>query len=118
MCLRCRPAGSTGVSRLSRVVEVAHRDDGAHHHGCGYFFAAPRGPSSFNTLSARPRRGGTNASISTWSQGGENAPHPFARFDGRISPRVRCCSVSISIIGTLYLGLAVNWLTAAPARWR
>lgn len=34
--------------------------------------------------------------------------------DGRISPRAALLfSVGISIIGTLYLGLAVNWLTAA-----
>jgi len=34
--------------------------------------------------------------------------------DGRISPRAALIfSVAISILGTLYLGLAVNWLTAA-----
>ncbi|HEY4641955.1 MAG TPA: heme o synthase, partial [Thermoanaerobaculia bacterium] len=34
--------------------------------------------------------------------------------DGRIAPRAALIfSISISIIGTLYLGLAVNWLTAA-----
>jgi protoheme IX farnesyltransferase len=34
--------------------------------------------------------------------------------DGRISPRAALLfSVTISILGTLYLGLAVNWLTAA-----
>ena len=34
--------------------------------------------------------------------------------DGRISPRAALVfSVAISIIGTVYLGLAVNWLTAA-----
>jgi len=34
--------------------------------------------------------------------------------DGRISPRAALLfSVAISVIGTIYLGLAVNWLTAA-----
>ncbi|MEA2235536.1 MAG: heme o synthase [Thermoanaerobaculia bacterium] len=116
-----RPAGSTRFVRdylelsKSRIVMMVLITTAA-----GYFFAAPRADWSLllNTLLGTALvAAGTNA-LNQYAEREHDAKMRRTRLrplpDGRITPRAALLfSVSISIIGTLYLGLAVNWLTAA-----
>jgi protoheme IX farnesyltransferase len=116
-----RPAGSPSIVRdylelsKSRIVLMVLITTAA-----GYFFAAPRVDWSLllNTLLGTALvAAGTNA-LNQYVEREYDAKMRRTRLrplpDGRIAPRAALLfSVSISIIGTLYLGLAVNWLTAA-----
>lgn len=116
-----RPAGSASVVRdylelsKSRIVMMVLITTAA-----GYFFAAPRVDWTLliNALVGTALvAAGTNA-LNQYVEREHDAKMRRTRLrplpDGRITPRAALLfSVSISIIGTVYLGLAVNWLTAA-----
>ncbi|HEV7487354.1 MAG TPA: heme o synthase [Thermoanaerobaculia bacterium] len=86
----------------------------------GYFFGAQRVDwlLLLNTLLGTALvAAGTNA-LNQYIERDHDAKMRRTRLrplpDGRIAPRAALVfSVAISILGTLYLGLAVNWLTAA-----
>jgi protoheme IX farnesyltransferase len=116
-----RPAGSTNAIRdylelsKSRIVMMVLITAAA-----GYFFAAPhiQWPLLINMLLGTGLvAAGTNA-LNQYVEREHDAKMRRTRLrplpDGRITPNAALVfSVSISIIGTLYLGLTVNWLTAA-----
>ena len=116
-----RPAGFASVSRdylelsKSRIVMMVLITTAA-----GYFFAAPRVDWALliNTLVGTALvAAGTNA-LNQYVEREPDAKMRRTRLrplpDGRISPRAALLfSVAIALIGTVYLGLAVNWLTAA-----
>ena len=116
-----RPAGMANVWRdylqlsKSRIVMMVLITTAA-----GYFFAAPRVDWALliNTLIGTALvAAGTNA-LNQYVERDHDAKMRRTRLrplpDGRISPRAALVfSVAISIAGTIYLGLAVNWLTAA-----
>ena len=116
-----RPAGFANVTRdylelsKSRIVMMVLITTAA-----GYFFAAQHVDwlLLLNTLLGTALvAAGTNA-LNQYVERDYDAKMRRTRLrplpDGRISPRAALLfSVGISIIGTLYLGLAVNWLTAA-----
>jgi protoheme IX farnesyltransferase len=116
-----RPAGFANVARdylelsKSRIVMMVLITTAA-----GYFFGAQRVDWMLllNTLLGTALvAAGTNA-LNQYVERDHDAKMRRTRLrplpDGRISPRAALLfSVGISIIGTLYLGLAVNWLTAA-----
>jgi protoheme IX farnesyltransferase len=115
-----RPAGSN-VTRdylelsKSRIVMMVLITTAA-----GYFFAAQHVDwlLLLNTLLGTALvAAGTNA-LNQYVERDHDAKMRRTRLrplpDGRISPRAALFfSVGVSILGTLYLGLAVNWLTAA-----
>ncbi|HXH94988.1 MAG TPA: heme o synthase [Thermoanaerobaculia bacterium] len=115
-----RPAGFASMTRdylelsKSRIVMMVLITTAA-----GYFFAAPRVDWALllNALVGTALvAAGTNA-LNQYVEREHDAKMRRTRLrplpDGRISPRAALFfSVSISIIGTLYLGVAVNWLTA------
>ncbi|MEA2163565.1 MAG: heme o synthase [Thermoanaerobaculia bacterium] len=86
----------------------------------GYFFAAPHVDWLLLVnmlLGTGLVAAGTNA-LNQYVERDHDAKMRRTRLrplpDGRITPRAALAfSISISIIGTVYLGLAVNWLTAA-----
>jgi protoheme IX farnesyltransferase len=116
-----RPARSTSAVRdylelsKSRIVMMVLITAAA-----GYFFAAPQvqWPLLINMLLGTGLvAAGTNA-LNQYVEREHDAKMRRTRLrplpDGRITPRAALLfSVSISIIGTLYLGITVNWLTAA-----
>jgi protoheme IX farnesyltransferase len=116
-----RPAGVGSVTRdylalsKSRIVMMVLITTAS-----GYFFAAPRVDWMLllNTLLGTALvAAGTNA-LNQYIERDHDAKMRRTRLrplpDGRIAPRAALVfSVGISILGTLYLGLAVNWLTAA-----
>jgi len=116
-----RPAGSSHVVRdylqlsKSRIVMMVLITTAA-----GYLFAARNVDWALllNTLIGTGLvAAGTNA-LNQYVERDHDAKMRRTRLrplpDGRISPRAALVfSVAISIIGTVYLGLAVNWLTAA-----
>jgi len=116
-----RPAGFANVMRdylelsKSRIVMMVLITTAA-----GYFFAAQHVDwlLLLNTLLGTALvAAGTNA-LNQYVERDHDAKMRRTRLrplpDGRISPRAALLfSGGISIIGTLYLGLAVNWLTAA-----
>jgi protoheme IX farnesyltransferase len=116
-----RPAGFANVTRdylelsKSRIVMMVLITTAA-----GYFFGAQHVDwlLLLNTLLGTALvAAGTNA-LNQYAERDHDAKMRRTRLrplpDGRISPRAALFfSVAISIIGTLYLGLAVNWLTAA-----
>jgi protoheme IX farnesyltransferase len=116
-----RPAGFASVSRdylelsKSRIVMMVLITTAA-----GYLFAAPRVDWALliNTLVGTALvAAGTNA-LNQYVEREYDGKMRRTRLrplpDGRISPRAALLfSVAISVIGTAYLGLAVNWLTAA-----
>ena len=116
-----RPVGFASMTRdylelsKSRIVMMVLITTAA-----GYFFAAPRVDWALllNALVGTALvAAGTNA-LNQYVEREHDAKMRRTRLrplpDGRITPRAALFfSISISIIGTLYLGLAVNWLTAA-----
>jgi protoheme IX farnesyltransferase len=116
-----RPAGFAEVARdylelsKSRIVMMVLITTAA-----GYLFAAPHvyWMLLLNTLLGTALvAAGTNA-LNQYVERDHDAKMRRTRLrplpDGRIAPRAALLfSVAISIAGTLYLGLAVNWLTAA-----
>jgi protoheme IX farnesyltransferase len=116
-----RPAGFANVTRdylelsKSRIVMMVLITTAA-----GYFFAAAHVDWMLllNTLIGTALvAAGTNA-LNQYIERDHDAKMRRTRLrplpDGRISPRAALFfSAGISFIGTLYLGLAVNWLTAA-----
>jgi protoheme IX farnesyltransferase len=116
-----RPAGFASMTRdylelsKSRIVMMVLITTAA-----GYFFAAPRVDWALllNALIGTALvAAGTNA-LNQVVEREHDAKMRRTRLrplpDGRITPRAALLfSISISMIGTLYLGLAVNWLTAA-----
>ncbi len=116
-----RPAGMANVWRdylqlsKSRIVMMVLITTAA-----GYFFAAPRVDWALllNALIGTALvAAGTNA-LNQYVERDHDAKMRRTRLrplpDGRISPRAALLfSVAISMAGTVYLGLAVNWLTAA-----
>jgi len=116
-----RPAGFSSVMRdylalsKSRIVMMVLITTAA-----GYFFGAQRVDWMLllNTLLGTALvAAGTNA-LNQYIERDHDAKMRRTRLrplpDGRIAPRAALVfSVAISILGTLYLGLAVNWLTAA-----
>lgn len=116
-----RPAGIAGVTRdylelsKSRIVMMVLITTAA-----GYFFGAQHVDWMLllNTLAGTALvAAGTNA-LNQYVERDHDAKMRRTRLrplpDGRISPRTALLfSAGISFIGTLYLGLAVNWLTAA-----
>jgi protoheme IX farnesyltransferase len=116
-----RPAGFASVIRdylelsKSRIVMMVLITTAA-----GYFFGAQHVDwiRLLNTLVGTALvAAGTNA-LNQYSERGHDAKMRRTRLrplpDGRITPRAALLfAVAISLIGTLYLGLAVNWLTAA-----
>jgi protoheme IX farnesyltransferase len=116
-----RPAGVASVSRdylelsKSRIVMMVLITTAA-----GYLFAAHHIDWALlvNTLVGTALvAAGTNA-LNQYVERDHDAKMRRTRLrplpDGRISPRAALLfSVAISLIGTVYLGLAVNWLTAA-----
>jgi len=116
-----RPAGFGSVTRdylalsKSRIVMMVLITTAA-----GYFFGAQHVDwlLLLNTLLGTALvAAGTNA-LNQYIERDHDAKMRRTRLrplpDGRISPRAALVfSVAISILGTLYLGLAVNWLTAA-----
>ena len=115
-----RPVGFGSVTRdylelsKSRIVMMVLITTAA-----GYFFAAPHVDWTllFNALIGTALvAAGTNA-LNQYVEREHDAKMRRTRLrplpDGRITPRAALLfSISISIIGTVYLGLAVNWLTA------
>ncbi len=116
-----RPVGFASMTRdylelsKSRIVMMVLITTAA-----GYFFAAPRVDWALllNALVGTALvAAGTNA-LNQYVEREHDAKMRRTRLrplpDGRITPRAALFfSISISIIGTVYLGLAVNWLTAA-----
>ena len=116
-----RPVGFASITRdylelsKSRIVMMVLITTAA-----GYFFAAPRVDWALllNALIGTALvAAGTNA-LNQYVEREHDAKMRRTRLrplpDGRITPRAALLfSISISIIGTVYLGLAVNWLTAA-----
>lgn len=116
-----RPVGFASMTRdylelsKSRIVMMVLITTAA-----GYFFAAPRVDWALllNALVGTALvAAGTNA-LNQYVEREHDAKMRRTRLrplpDGRITPRAALLfSISISIIGTVYLGLAVNWLTAA-----
>jgi protoheme IX farnesyltransferase len=116
-----RPVGFASTTRdylelsKSRIVMMVLITTAA-----GYLFAAPRVDWTllFNALIGTALvAAGTNA-LNQYVERVHDAKMRRTRLrplpDGRITPRAALLfSMSISIIGTVYLGLAVNWLTAA-----
>jgi protoheme IX farnesyltransferase len=116
-----RPIGFAGMARdylqlsKSRIVMMVLITTAA-----GYLFAAPRVDwfLLLNTLAGTALvAAGTNA-LNQYVERDHDAKMRRTRLrplpDGRIAPRSALLfSIAISVIGTLYLGLAVNWLTAA-----
>lgn len=116
-----RPAGWAGISRdylelsKSRIVMMVLITTAA-----GYFFAAKNVEWALlvNTLVGTALvAAGTNA-LNQYVERDHDAKMRRTRLrplpDGRISPRAALLfSVAIAVIGTVYLGVAVNWLTAA-----
>jgi protoheme IX farnesyltransferase len=116
-----RPTGFANVTRdylelsKSRIVMMVLITTAA-----GYFFGAQRVDWMLllNTLVGTGLvAAGTNA-LNQYVERGHDAKMRRTRLrplpDGRISPRAALLfSVGVSFIGTLYLGLTVNWLTAA-----
>jgi protoheme IX farnesyltransferase len=116
-----RPAGIANIWRdylqlsKSRIVMMVLITTAA-----GYFFAAPRVDWTLllNTLIGTGLvAAGTNA-LNQYVERDHDAKMRRTRLrplpDGRISPRAALLfSVAISIAGSVYLGIAVNWLTAA-----
>jgi protoheme IX farnesyltransferase len=116
-----RPSGVASVWRdylqlsKSRIVMMVLITTAA-----GYLFATPRVDWALllNTLVGTALvAAGTNA-LNQYVERDHDAKMRRTRLrplpDGRISPRAALFfSVAISLIGTVYLGLAVNWLTAA-----
>lgn len=116
-----RPAGFANVMRdylqlsKSRIVMMVLLTTAA-----GYFFGAQRVDWMLllNTiLGTALVAAGTNA-LNQYVERDYDAKMNRTRLrplpDGRMSPRAALLfSVGISLIGTLYLGLVVNWLTAA-----
>jgi protoheme IX farnesyltransferase len=116
-----RPAGFANVTRdylelsKSRIVMMVLITTAS-----GYLFAAHRVDWMLllNTLLGTALvAAGTNA-LNQYIERDHDAKMRRTRLrplpDGRISPRAALLfSVAISILGTLYLGLTVNWLTAA-----
>jgi protoheme IX farnesyltransferase len=116
-----RPAGFANVTRdylelsKSRIVMMVLITTAA-----GYLFAAPHvnWMLLLNTLLGTALvAAGTNA-LNQYVERDHDAKMRRTRLrplpDGRIAPRAALLfSVTISIVGTLYLGLVVNWLTAA-----
>lgn len=116
-----RPAGIPSVFRdylqlsKSRIVMMVLITTAA-----GYFFAAPRVDWALlvNTLVGTALvAAGTNA-LNQYVERDYDAKMRRTRLrplpDGRITPRAALWfSIAIAVIGTAYLGLAVNWLTAA-----
>jgi protoheme IX farnesyltransferase len=116
-----RPAGFANVIRdylelsKSRIVMMVLITTAA-----GYFFGAQRVDWMLllNTLAGTALvAAGTNA-LNQYVERDHDAKMRRTRLrplpDGRISPRAALLfSVGISLIGTFYLGFAVNWLTAA-----
>ena len=116
-----RPAGFVSVWRdylqlsKSRIVMMVLITTAA-----GYFFAAPRANWALliNTLVGTALvAAGTNA-LNQYVEREYDAKMLRTRLrplpDGRISPRAALSfSVAIALIGTVYLTVAVNWLTAA-----
>jgi protoheme IX farnesyltransferase len=116
-----RPMGNANVWRdylqlsKSRIVMMVLITTAA-----GYFFAAPRVDWALliNTLVGTALvAAGTNA-LNQYVERDHDAKMRRTRLrplpDGRITPRAALLfSVAISIIGTVYLAVAVNWLTAA-----
>jgi protoheme IX farnesyltransferase len=116
-----RPIGIASMTRdylelsKSRIVMMVLITTAA-----GYFFATPRVDWALllNALIGTALvAAGTNA-LNQYVEREHDAKMRRTRLrplpDGRITPRAALFfSVSISIIGTVYLGLAVNWLTAA-----
>jgi protoheme IX farnesyltransferase len=116
-----RPSGFASISRdylqlsKSRIVMMVLITTAA-----GYFFAAPRVDWALliNTLVGTALvAAGTNA-LNQYVEREHDAKMLRTRLrplpDGRISPRAALSfSVAIALIGTIYLGVAVNWLTAA-----
>ena len=115
-----RPASFANVTRdylelsKSRIVMMVLITTAA-----GYAFAAPRidWMLLLNTLLGTALvAAGTNA-LNQYVERDHDAKMRRTRLrplpDGRISPRAALLfAIGISIVGTLYLGLAVNWLTA------
>jgi heme o synthase len=115
-----RPAGFASVSRdylelsKSRIVLMVLITTAA-----GYLFAAPHVDWALliNTLAGTALvAAGTNA-LNQYVEREYDGKMRRTRLrplpDGRISPRAALLfSVAIAVIGTAYLGLAVNWLTA------
>jgi protoheme IX farnesyltransferase len=116
-----RPTGFASVTRdylelsKSRIVMMVLITTAA-----GYFFGAQRVDWMLllNTLLGTALvAAGTNA-LNQYVERDHDAKMRRTRLrplpDGRIAPRAALFfSVGISLIGTVYLGLAVNWLTAA-----
>jgi protoheme IX farnesyltransferase len=116
-----RPAGFANVTRdylelsKSRIVMMVLITTAA-----GYLFAAQHVDwvLLLNTLLGTALvAAGTNA-LNQYVERDHDAKMRRTRLrplpDGRIAPRAALVfSVAVSILGTLYLGLAVNWLTAA-----
>jgi protoheme IX farnesyltransferase len=116
-----RPTGFGSITRdylalsKSRIVMMVLITTAA-----GYFFGAQRVDWMLllNTLLGTALvAAGTNA-LNQYIERDHDAKMRRTRLrplpDGRIAPRAALVfSVAISILGTLYLGLAVNWLTAA-----
>ena len=116
-----RPVGFASMTRdylelsKSRIVMMVLITTAA-----GYFFAAPRVDWMLliNALIGTALvAAGTNA-LNQYVEREHDAKMRRTRLrplpDGRITPRAALLfSISISIVGTVYLGLAVNWLTAA-----
>jgi protoheme IX farnesyltransferase len=116
-----RPAGFGSVTRdylalsKSRIVMMVLITTAS-----GYFFAAPRVDWMLLVnalLGTALVAAGTNA-LNQYIERDYDAKMRRTRLrplpDGRIAPRAALgFSVAISILGTIYLGLAVNWLTAA-----
>ena len=115
-----RPSGIANVTRdylelsKSRIVMMVLITTAA-----GYFFGAQHVDwmRLLNTLVGTALvAAGTNA-LNQYSERAHDAKMRRTRLrplpDGRITPRAALVfSIAISIIGTLYLGVAVNWLTA------
>lgn len=116
-----RPAGLPRIFRdylelsKSRIVMMVLITTAA-----GYFFAAPHADWMLliNTLVGTALvAAGTNA-LNQYAERDHDARMKRTRLrplpDGRISPLAALLfSITIAVTGTVYLGLAVNWLTAA-----
>lgn len=116
-----RPAGFGSITRdylelsKSRIVMMVLITTAA-----GYLFAAPHVDWTLllNTLVGTGLvAAGTNA-LNQYVERDHDARMRRTRLrplpDGRISPRAALLfSIAVAVIGTVYLGLAVNWLTAA-----